>query len=70
MFKKGDLVNCKACELCLSKIIKPNQFYCKKCQAKARSSKIYDRDAYNNRINKSFDNMVAVLNVAKDYIGK
>ncbi|KXN66886.1 hypothetical protein CONCODRAFT_11172 [Conidiobolus coronatus NRRL 28638] len=68
MFKKGELVNCMACEICFSKIIKPNQIYCKKCQVKARCNKTYDRNAYNIRVNKNFDNMVAVLSVAKKYI--
>ncbi|KXN67491.1 hypothetical protein CONCODRAFT_10433 [Conidiobolus coronatus NRRL 28638] len=68
MFKNDDIVNYKACEQCFSQIIKQNQFYCKKCQAKVRYNKIYDRKSHKSKLNKNSDNLVNVLNLAKKYL--
>lgn len=70
MFKNGELVNCMICELCFKKIVKPNQFYCKKCQVKIRSNNILNSKVYKTKLNINSNSLVKFYNVSKEYIGK
>jgi hypothetical protein len=70
MFKNGEYINCVACELCFSRMIKPNQIYCKKCHAKIHSNKVSNSKVFKIDFNKSSCSLISIKNVTQKYIGK